>query len=373
MKLTIEQGVLSRAVNRNQGTISERSLSHIGIKATKDGLVKIAASDHVLAVYSQLDAKVTTEGVIFVPGRLFSDVVKELPEGTVNLETKQAHLVITAGANNEFSMKIPLVEDLVWKEPKAIQSSNVADIPAAKLNYLIDQVQFCIAYESARNYGAVGYIHKPEDGKLRLVGTDGFRLSFCDLQISLPEQFLKTGVCLSKRAIVELQRMCNEGFENIRLVISDDQTTLVAMAPGYEIYMRLAAVKYPNYLGVLPTANLSPVKLSRPHVQHVAKRVMLAADKTRSIRLSFGDSLLTLSSRSAGNSEGKESLRLNDYKGATRELSINGKFLTDVFSAISSEDITLQFRGEDDPIVIMPQFEPQSCRSMHVLVPIREQ
>ena len=131
-------------------------------------------------------------------------------------------------------------------------------------------------------------------------------------------------------------------------------------------------MKYPNYLGVLPGFDLTPVKVSRPYLQSVTKRVLLAADKTRAIRLCFSDSSLTLRSRTIGSSEGKENIDLEEYQGGQRELAVNGKFLTDVFSTIGSDEIVLNFRTEDDPIVVIPKKEPESCHSMHVLVPIRE-
>jgi len=373
MHLRVARNFLYTAVNRTQGTISDRSLAHIGLKALDTGVLTLAASDHVIAVFSQMHTEVLKAGEVFVPGRLFSDVVRELPDGLVELELSKTQLMIRAGKNNEFLMKLPVIEDGVWKEPVAIKTVNTASLPASKLSYMIDQVQFCVALDSARNYGAVGYLHKPQGERLRLVGSDGYRLSFCDLNLELPAGFLQDGICISKRALTELQRMCQEGFENIELSISEDLTTLRAAVSDFELFLRLSAVKYPNYVGVLPTANLHPVNVSRPHLQNVAKRVLLASDKSRALQMCFSESELTLSSRTAGSSEGRESVPLEGYKGQQKDLSVNGKFLVELFSVIASEDLTLQFKGQEDPIVIIPKEEPTNCRSMHVLVPIREQ
>ncbi len=373
MHVKVAKNFLSTAVHRLQGTVSDRSLAQIGLRATSDGLLKVSATDHVLAVFSTLNGEILTEGTAFVPGRLFSDVVRELPEGVVTLKQTKTQLEITAGKDQEFLMRLPLIEDGVWKEPAAIDGRNVAELPTDRLSYMIEQVQFCVAQESSRNYGSVGFLHRPTNGALRLVGTDGFRLSFCDLADVGGEAFLKEGICLSKRALTELHRMCQEGFENLRLAISEDGTTLMAAVPDYQIFIRLSAVKYPNYQGVLPTANLNPVKVSRPHLQSVTKRVLLASDKTRSLQLRFTETSLLLSSKSVANSESRESVTLNGYRGTQRDLSVNGKFLVDVFAVIAGDELTLQFKSEEDPIVIVPQDEPKSCRSMHVLVPIRDQ
>lgn len=371
MKIEVHKEQLSIATSRSQGAISERSMAHIGLRA-EDGHLRVLVADRVLVVHCRMPCEVSEQGDCYIPARLFTDLVKQLPNGPVVLETKDAFLEVTAGMKSEFQMKLPRIEGQAWREPPTIDSTNSCDLPSDKMTYLIEQVQFCVAHESPRNYGSVGYLHRNKDGHLRLVGTDGYRLSFAELSIDLPSEFLSQGICLSKRALSELLRMCNEGFNEIRLAVSEDLTTLVASVPDYQLFVRLSAVKYPNYEGVLPQKQLSKVDIPRPYFQSVTKRVLLASDKTRALQLCFSNSSLTLKSRTIGRSESQESIDLSNYHDGSRDLSINGKFLTEVFSTISSEEVILNFHSEEDPIVLVPKTEPPSCQSMHVLVPIRE-
>ena len=371
MRIQIPKQHLATATQRIQGTIADRSLSQVALKAEGQTLTVMAA-DRVVTVYSSLDAVIEQEGICFVPGKLFSDLVKELPDGSVQLRREGNFIHVETQTTSSFQMKLPIHDEGTWKEPGSLQTNNHADLPTDKVNYLIQQVQFCIAQESPRNYGSVGYLHRPEAGRLRLVGTDGYRLSYGDMELNIDDDFLPTGVCLSKRALVEIQRMCSEGFASIQMAFDQDSTTMSVKVQGYQIFIRLSAVKYPNYQGVLPTANLQFVKAKRPELQSVTRRVLLAADKSRALQLSFSNGSLTLSSKTVGTSESKECLPLAEYKGQDRSLSVNGKFLTDVFTTIPSERVMLQFKGEDDPFIIIPEEEPNACRSMHVLVPIRE-
>jgi DNA polymerase-3 subunit beta len=311
-------------------------------------------------------------GFAFVPAKLFSDVVRELPPGPVEISTDASWLTVKAGEKKSYSMKLPLVEELAWRDAPSTQSTLATKLPAERVRYMIEQVQFCVAHESPRNYGAVAYLHKTDDHTLRLVGTDGFRLSYCDITAESLGDFLPAGICLTKRAITELQRMSCEGFEFIELSLSSDGTTLIAEVPDYKLFIRLSSVKYPNYAGVLPRAQTSHIDVSRTQIQSMAKRVLLAADKTKALQLNISQSSLTLSSKSAVGSEGREDFPLQGYSGKDCRLAINGKFLSDVFSTTTSDMLHLQFENEDDPIVIVPSVEPSSCRSRHVLVPIKE-
>jgi DNA polymerase III sliding clamp (beta) subunit (PCNA family) len=140
--------------------------------------------------------------VVFVPAKLFSDLARELPEGTVLLEKEPHNLKVSAGPNKEFTMKLPLIEEAQWRDSPTVEYENTATVPVTKIAYMIDQVGTCIAVDSPRNYGTVAFMHRPTSDKssLRLVGTDSFRLSFCDIRVDMPDAFLKTGVSLTKRS-----------------------------------------------------------------------------------------------------------------------------------------------------------------------------
>ncbi len=363
---------LAIATNRLQGAISERTLANIGLKVDQ-GQLTLSAMDRVLAIYSEAACTTEQPGTVFVPAKLFSDVVKELPNGVTSLETKDSFLIIKAGEDKQFEIKIPVIDEMTWRDPPEFDEKRFTKLPTMKLSYMIEQMQFCVSQESPRNYGTVGYLHKTSDQTLRLVGTDGYRLSHCEITLPLPNEFLAQGVCLSKRALTELHRMCTEGFENIEIAVDHEQNTLLASLDGYKVFIRISAVKYPNYQGVLPKGALNSIEVSRQHLQGVAKRVLLASDKSRALRLLFSDNTLTLSSKTMGSSEGKELIQIDKYDGEPRKLAVNGRFLTDVFSATTSAEIEMQFKTDNnDALVILPKNEPEGCHSMHVLVPIKE-
>jgi DNA polymerase III subunit beta len=371
MKIKLSHTELKAAASRMQGTVSDRTLSAIGLKAEK-GLLTITASDRVLAIYSKADCDIIHEGNCFVSGKIFIDLTRELPDGVIALNTDDKFLHISSRGPTNFDMKIPLVTDVTWHQPPVIQTTNKGTLPSDAIAYMINQVQFCISQESPRAFGTVGFMHKIDDSNVRLVGTDGFRLSYCDINTDLPTEFLAEGICLSRRALNEIVRMCQDGDQKITMSIDSTNSTLEIETSRTRLFIRLSSVRFPNYLGVLPTANLNLVKLSRTQVQSMMRRVMLAADKSRALQLCFSNSSLTLKSKTIGSSEGLEQIELTGYKGPDSELSVNGRYLADVFSAISGETITVQFKSSEDPIVIVPEQDADICKALHVLVPIRE-
>ncbi len=377
MKIIIDRDVLATMTSRTHGGLCDKNFSQLGLQTFGNNKIKLSFKDRIMAVYCDGPSENEGEGTIFVHAKLFSDMVRELPSGNVKISlVDNTHIVVTAGKKNEFVMKLPLIEDSKWQKEPDVGVSDEANIPSAKLSYMIEQVQFCINQESPRNYGTVGFLHRPSNNKLRLVGTDGFRLSFCEIELEsgrLSEKFLQeSGVCISKRGLTELWRMSNEGFESVRISVSEDAKTISACVDGYKLYILLSTLNFPNYQGVVPDYKPSALDISCQDLQGVIRRVLLASDKNRTLKMSLKKGLLTLSSRNVGNFEGQESIGLDDYDGPTGNLSINGKFLTDVISATTSESVNIRFDNDDSPVLVIPKLEPKECRSEHVLVPIKE-
>ncbi len=364
---------LQTAVNRVSGAATDRSLASIGLR-TKNGSLELYANDRSIAIYCTCEATIHSEGILFVPAKLFSDIVRELPQGKTLAKQEGAFLKIESLQDHNFEMKIPLVEGMHWHESPEYGAEDFMALDATQLAYMIDQVQFTISTDSPRNYGTVGYLHTPTPGTLRLVGTDGYRLSHCDVQMDSIGSAVEDGICLSKRALQELIRMSQEGFDKLELALDLESGSMLAQLPGYKLFVRLSAVKFPNYQAVLPKSVKNSLSLERQKVQHVAKRVMLAADKSRAVRLKIEDNQLELSARTSGSSEGKEILNLEGASiGDPRSVTINGRFLTDVFQATQSQQIEMCFQEKSsDPIVLVPVEEPDRCKSLHVLVPIRD-
>lgn len=373
MKTSIHKNDLLALVRKVQGALSEKSLAHISLM-TENNKLHLSAADRIVAIYVSSECKTEKEGEAFVAAKLFSDIARELPSEEISLETKDGFLIISSLGKTNFSMKLPQIEGLKWPVPPEVDAQNTTvKLPTEKLSYALEQTSFCIAQESPRNYASVGYLHRHNTKELRLVGTDGFRLSYCSLKLEgLPEAFLAKGISLSKRALNELLKLCYEPGGFVSFSLSKGNARALAEVEGYKVYILLSAVKYPNYRTVLPKKLTSKVSVPRPVLQAVIRRLLLAADKTRALLLSFSKDQLKLSSRTVGSTEGHENIQIKGYNGSSCDLALNGKFLTDIFSTVASDSLTISFASGDQAVSFAAEEEPEGCVSEHILVPIRE-
>ena len=372
MKIQTSKHQLHNATAGMHASLSDKTLAWTAMKTEGDGQVVLTASDWLLSIYHRIDGEVAEAGQCFVPSRLFADVVRELPEGTIQLETSDAVLVVTAGTAEEFYFKIPLIEDGVWPEPFDVQNEKKICFSAIELAYMIEQVLPSIVTESPRPFATVGCFHKTEEGYLRLVGSDGIRLSYCEMKAEGDSQQFPDNVCLPRRGLSELARMCSDGGEELALYVMRDNTILAAESSRRQVFIRLAAVDYPHYSEALPVEKKQQKsKAERVALQTVIRRALLAADSTRVVRMRFSKSKLLLSAHSS--SECQEALPLENSLDKNYKIDMNGKFVLDILATMTSDSIWVSFRGNDSPLTLVPEIELPACRSRHVIPPIQEE
>ena len=287
MEFVCEQGQLARAIARFSSMNYDKSVSSIGLRASDSG-ISLAAADKILTIYSECEGLVTLPGEAFLPPKLFVDIIKELPEGPVRFSSEGKWLKIIAGSYGQCEMKLPYVEEQSWpKRPDDNSFAQVAPLNATTFSYLVEQVMICVNHDSSVRYSTVAFLHSPEPGVLRIVGTDGFRLSYAETKLDVTNPAITKGVCLSKRCLSEILRVCSEGFESVLLSISEEGRTLRLQVDGCEVFARVSSVAYPSYQAAIPTSQPNQVGVPKSDLQSMVKRVLLTSNRHRTVRFTL--------------------------------------------------------------------------------------
>lgn len=369
MKIQTAKQLLSNAAAKIQACLLEKKLSQIAMK-TDDNRLILAAADWSISVYHHIECEVAEHGESFVPSSLFANVVKELPDGAVQLERHETGLAVTAGSS--FSFKLPLIKDIGWPEPHVIDEQMKLEFDPSDFGYLLDQVLPSVRIDASRAYGTVGCFHKTGDGRLRLVGTDGCKLSYCEMVID-GELPIPDKICLEKRGLNELAKVCSDNPEKVSIAVIKNNTLLAATTANRQIFIRVSEVNYPNYVEALPGEMRHKAVIDRQKLQGAMKRVLLATDNSHTLQVSFSNGELEVSASNDSSSESREVVAIDtsSLKEPVR-LNVNGKYVLEFLASITSDNISACFQDTDHPIVVVPQTEIPNCKSRHVLVPIRE-
>ena len=384
VRIIVTAEELAQAVQKLQPAVTERKMAHLALRAQKSsddpsqGTLNFFASDSHLDLYCEVSCSLQGEGECFVTARLFSEIIRELPSGEVGLSVEGSFLVIRTYGSTQFEMKLPCLYDLMWLPKPEVAESTEVRLKSAQVSYMISQVASCLALESSHSYSEVGYLHQPSEGVLRLVATDAIRLSYCDIMCDLPAGFLNPGLCLSRKTLMLLLRVCELGYPHISLSVASHRTVCRVQVPGYDVYLRISHASYPEYRALIPKQQKYSLDLDREMLWGMAKRVMLAVDKsagaktTYSVGLSFTHNNLTVSAGTSGGSFGKETLAVELETEESLNFNVGGDHLLGILGSLSSTEVCLSMTHNQFPLLIYGKSEPGDCGSRHVLAPMSE-
>ena len=181
MDLFIDRDQLGRGLARVQGVIERRSthplLSHVLMDA-QEGRLRITATDTEVAYIGDLAANVEKSGDIAVDAANLFQIVRALPEPTVQLSRQDNNRLEVRSGRAQFKLPGYASEDYPPLPP--FEARGAAKVTEGALRRLVEQTSFAVATDDVR-YGLNGaHMEEAElEGArvLRMVATDGHRLS----------------------------------------------------------------------------------------------------------------------------------------------------------------------------------------------------
>ncbi|HET6922645.1 MAG TPA: DNA polymerase III subunit beta [Anaeromyxobacteraceae bacterium] len=362
MELKIGVQELSRALARSQGIVEKKStmpiLSHVLLEAYKSGELTVAATDLDVAVQGRHQCEsVAKEGKVAVPARHLFDVVKALPEATVSLrKTQNNYLEVRSGAAEFRMVGLPAEDFPALPKPEKVPFVKVG---ATVMLGLIERTAFAVSSDETR-YNLNGVFFETQGGKLRLVATDGHRLSLAEADS--PGDFkLKKGVIIPRKGLIELKKLLAEAVEGGEEKPSADlgfvESSAIVCRAGVTLVMRLIEGMFPDYHQVIPKGGEKVLKVGRARLLETLRRVsLLASDKSHAVKLELGKGNLRVLSQNPDLGEAKEDVTV-EYQGEPLKIGFNARYLIDVLQVLTSEDVAFEMADDLSPGVLKPAGE----------------
>lgn len=364
MEITLNKDVLQKGIQLVQNAVSQKTglpvLSNILFEALKDS-VKFTATDLELGIISKLkDIDVKEEGAISIPAKKISDIVKELPNKEIHLYAKKNNQVTIKCDKSVFKI-MGLPKDEFPRVPE-LSDKDVLFMPQKILKSMFNLTGFAISKDETR-YVLNGILFAQTEKKLRLVATDGRRMAMIEKDIPKPSGLTKRVIVPSK-AVSELGRLLRDEndvkilFGENQMAFEIDDTTLIT---------RLIEGEYPNYEQVIPKQTQDGFKINKENFYAAIKRANLftTAD-SQSVKLDILKNKMIISKSSQDGSESREELECS-YDGEEITIGFNPLYLMDVLKAVSEEEITLEFAGQDKRGVI----KSEGNDYLYIVLPVR--
>ena len=369
MKFTIEKSELLSLVGRTQNVVEKRNtmpvLVNVLIEA-KDDSIKVFATNLEVSLTAEAKAKVTTPGKAAVSAKNLFDIIKELPDGMVEIvKTDNNWVKVTQGKS---------VFNLVGISPEEYpvfpshSTKDFMEIETKVFTNMVAKTIYSVSTDETRYHLNGVYFERLPGSKANeylMVATDGHRLSLVN-SIKGDQQGQTEGVIIPRKGLSEIYKLLEGAEDTFKMAIEGSQ--LIVISKNTVLMVRLIEGKYPNYRQLIPQNLSQTVKVGREKLLSSLKRVsLLSNQKSKGVTLNFNDGKLEITSNNPELGDAKEEISV-DYSGKELKIGFNAKYIMDVLNSIDDEEVDLNLKDQLSPGVVRPQADSNyTC----VIMPMR--
>jgi DNA polymerase-3 subunit beta len=337
------------------------SLGGIYLEGKKDG-ISLTATDLQITLKVFLEAQVKEKEEILFPGKKFISLVKEIPDKTVQLRTKENTLFLSS-KNFHYKFLLMNVDEYpkLPSEQELFAKSDKTTVPSSLLLEMIAKTKYCVNINEPRIYFR-GVLMEGRGNTLTMVGTDTRRLSLIkktlDSEISmkmiLPLRFLEILPAVIPEESVAI------AFTKNQIGVQSERMLFIS---------QLLEGEFPEYEKVIPSGEtLLCATINRAAFLESLSRIsLLVSEKSNAMKFQFRKDLLVLSFESPDIGSGEEKLHMT-YSGPDTDIVFNPEYVIDFLRTTEKESLSFFFLDKDKPALLQ---EEEEKGYQYVVMPIK--
>lgn len=364
MKFTCEKYVLQNAITIAMRAVASKSpIQHLEGLLIEAGMkVRITGFDLKEGIYTSIDADVAQAGSIVVEAKLFSEMIRRLPDGMVTITTDNNLSVNVKCGKSEYNFIGLNAED--FPELPNVEGINYITLPQNMLKSMINQTIFAVSDSETRPV-YTGELFEIEDSTLTIVAVDGYRLAKRTEKIDGKLEnctFIVPGT-----ALADVERICGDEDDAVEIVVGAKHISFV-IGSTVLVSRRLEG-DFLNYRKSIPTEFKYVLGISRQELISAIDRVTIVVTEknTSPVRMTVNDSYIDLLCNS-GISRADDVCSC-EGTGEGLEIGFNGRYMKDALKAAGVEKLDLKLNTPNSPCVIKANDGDESFEYM--ILPVR--
>lgn len=372
IEAVFERDKLANALVAVTAAQADSDLGWIQLHFVGNGTVTLSAVSHNLSVKFEFQAEYKGEGILKISGRQLFDYVKQLPPEKVYLTAELPQKIVLRCGRS--SARMQLVQDQTCTE---IHVPHLGTCLTAKGEFLqrwLDTFKDFVLVDDTRYYANGAYIwaEQKNTASLNAVVSDGLRLAQGELTEGITIQTQDpSAVLVPKKALDELRRVCSQDPQREFTLRWHQESLFFAVeTENYAMVSKCIAGKFPSYTAAIPQKINFQIDIEIKTLHECVKRVLLFADKGRTIKLNFDGGILNVQSATPGLKEGQEIIELGTAMEKTIEVNYNGHLLTSILNVVSGSKMKFMWEDANRPLKLMGEPE-KGLDVFYLLVPTR--
>jgi DNA polymerase-3 subunit beta len=332
---------------------------------TRDGKLRISATDLEIGIETNIAATIVEEGSITVPARTFTELIGSLSDTTVTLQTSENTLDVISKKSKSVFQTVPATDFPKLYDGKG---EGVARLNDKELRSNLSSVVFSASADTTRP-ALSGVLVRPEEGGFLLVATNGFRLSLQHYKASkiAANANSQKSFIVPARVFKELLSI-KEEVREVEMYVAEASNQVCFKQGETLLIGRLIEAEFPNFEKIIPTDFSLSVIFDREEMLDAVKICSIfARDSANIVKFHLEKDHITVSSQSP--SVGENTVDVDAHlTGEENEIAFNAKYLLDLLNNLTEDSLTFEMIGPLNPGVFRIKGDDSF---LHLIMPIR--
>lgn len=376
MKFTIKRDLLITAVQDVMKAISARPvipiLSGMKIEASIHGIT-LTGSDSDISIESFIPSEengnVNVEniepGIIVLQARYFPDIVRKLPQDTVDFIVEENYQVKISSGKSEFTLVGQSAEE--YPHLPRLEAETSFEMPIPLFKNMIKQTVFAVSTMETRPI-LTGVNIKLENNELTFTATDSHRLAMRKTAIEAAEVEFHN-VVVPGKSLNELNKILDDTEETVEINVTNNQ--ILFRTKHLSFLSRLLDGNYPETSRLIPEERKTRIVVNTKELLNTIDRASLLAREERNnvVKLTTqGTSIVEITSNSPEVGNVHEEIVVETIEGEELKISFSSKYMMDALKSMEYDEVIIDFTGAMRPFVIIPK-EDDSI--LQLILPVR--
>src|SRR4030042_3361852 len=361
MKFEIDKREFLRGLGLMQSVTGRKTtlpiLSHILLEWEKDSLY-LTGTDLETGIRVELTAKINQDGKASVSAKKLYEIVRELPEETVHIQKKENQEITLQCGKSIFNLAGLDPEEFPSLPP--YEEENFLMVSTQLIQEMIGKTVFAASNEDSRYHLNGIFFAKMKLGEkeiLRMVATDGHRLSLVDRENQKIRGIEEKGIIIPKKGILEIKKIIGDRGEEEEMGVYFNTTHGFFKLGKFLTVIRLIDGEFPEYEQVIPKGNDIKLIMAKEKMVNSLKRVStMVSERMEGIKFSLKKNNMEMSSTHQDFGDAQEEVEVT-YEGPPLHIGFNARYLIEALNVIDSEEIIMELKDEGSPgILSTPSF-----------------
>lgn len=364
---TLDQPSLNRILQSVLGTVATKTtlpmLTNFLLEAEGSQL-RVTGTDLDVAMVSSIPATHDRTFRVAVNARRMAEVVRELPKVEVAIEVDRHRVTLRSGST---VIHIPAADADEFPSLPELRFERRITLKGTTLESLIKRTLYATS-DDPTNPTLTGALLSAVDGELRMVATDGHRLSRASAKGPV-SPFGKSDPIVPPKGLEQVLRLIADDPGDIEIGI--DKNHAVFQVASTTVYCRLIEGPFPNYEQVIPKESSREAVMDRGETIAALRRIYSLADNlTHQVKITFSPGQVSLEARTQDIGEGTTDISA-EYTGETLTAGYNAQYLLDILKSFDTPTFRMKLNTAVTAAVIEPIGMAEGEELLCLLMPLR--